>query len=182
MQQPPTLKTSRLLLEPLCIGDAQAIQERFPHWEVVRYLNACVPWPYPDNGALSYLQDHALPAMALGKEWHWTIRLITEPEDVIGCISLMDQDNNNRGFWLSPPWQGQGLMGEACEVVDRYWFQTLQRDCMRVPKAAPNEASRRVSQRGGMTLISRSQAEFVSGSFTNEIWEINREQWLAQRG
>lgn len=181
MQLPPTLETSRLVLEPLCLSDANAIQQRFPHWEVVRYLNVFVPWPYPDNGALTYLQDHALPAMALGTEWHWTIRLITEPDNVIGCISLMDKDNDNRGFWLSPPWQGQGFMGEACEVVDGYWFQTLKREWMRVPKAATNEASRRVSQRGGMTMISCSEGEFVGGTFASEIWEITREQWLAQQ-
>ena len=64
MQAPPTLRTRQLLLLPLTLGDAAAIQERFAHWEVVRYLNAVVPWPYPDDGAQRYVRDVALPAMA----------------------------------------------------------------------------------------------------------------------
>ena len=102
MQAPPTLRTRQLLLQPLTLGDAAAIQERFAHWEVVRYLSAAVPWPYPDDGALSYVRDVALPALARGTEWHWTIRLRSRPDDVIGSISLMDQVDNHRGFWLSP--------------------------------------------------------------------------------
>ena len=159
----PTLHTRRLMLQPLQLGDAPAIQERFAHWEVVRYLNAVVPWPYPADGALSFLRDVALPAIALGKEWHWTIRLLSQPAELIGSISLMDAVDNNRGFWLAPQWQGLGLMSEACRAVDTYWFQTLGRERMRVPKAAPNVGSRRISERGGMRLVSSTESDFVSG-------------------
>ena len=181
MQALPSLHTPRLVLQPLCLADADAIQQRFPHWEVVRYLNDVVPWPYPEDGALSYLRDVALPAMARGEEWHWTLRLLARPDEVIGSISLMDQVDNNRGFWLSPPWQGQGLMSEACKVIDAYWFQTLGRALMRVPKAAANERSRRISERGAMRLVSSEKGRFVSGEFACELWEITREEWLENR-
>ena len=181
MQALPTLHTPRLVLQPLSLADADAIQQRFPHWEVVRYLNDVVPWPYPEDGALSYLRDVALPAMARGEEWHWTLRLLARPDEVIGSISLMDAVDNNRGFWLAPQWQGQGLMSEACEVVDAYWFQSLRRACMRVPKAAPNTGSRRISERGGMRLISSEEKDFVSGRLVSDLWEITREQWLARQ-
>ena len=181
MDAPPTLHTQRLILQPLSLADADVIQQRFPHWEVVRYLNDVVPWPYPDDGALSYLRDVALPAMARGEEWHWTLRLRTRPEEVIGSISLMDHVDNHRGFWLSPPWQGQGLMSEACTVVDAYWFETLGREVMRVPKAAPNAGSRRISERGAMRLVSSQEGSFVGGKFACDLWEITREQWLAHR-
>jgi RimJ/RimL family protein N-acetyltransferase len=39
--------TERLILRPLALADAAAIQELFPHWEIVRYLLNRVPWPYP---------------------------------------------------------------------------------------------------------------------------------------
>ncbi|MGO2450243.1 GNAT family N-acetyltransferase [Pseudomonas taetrolens] len=178
----PTLYTRQLLLQPLTLADADAIQLRFAHWEVVRYLNAFVPWPYPQDGALSYLREVALPAMARGTEWHWTLRLLSHPDNVIGCISLMDEVDNNRGFWLSPPWQGQGLMSEACEAVDSFWFETLGRPMMRVPKAAPNVASRRISVRGGMRRVSSQEKNFVSGRFVCDLWEITRAQWLSRHG
>ncbi|PTT94866.1 GNAT family N-acetyltransferase, partial [Pseudomonas sp. HMWF005] len=56
MEDTPTLYTERLILRPLQLEDAEAVQRQFPHWEVVRYLNVAVPWPYPENGALSYLR------------------------------------------------------------------------------------------------------------------------------
>ena len=181
MQPPPPLQTRRLLLRPLHLSDAPFIQKRFAQWEVVRYLSAVVPWPYPDDGALSYVRDVALPAMARGEEWHWTIRLLSQPDRLIGSISLMDAVDNNRGFWLAPDWQGQGLMSEACEAVDTYWFQVLGRERMRVPKAALNVGSRRISERSGMRLVSSAESDFVSGRFTSELWEMTREQWLARR-
>ncbi|WP_433771149.1 GNAT family N-acetyltransferase [Pseudomonas putida] len=177
----PILYTERLILRPLELADAEAIQQQFPHWEVVRYLNALVPWPYPADGALTYLRDNALPAIARGEEWHWTIRLQSAPDQLIGNISLMNEKDNNRGFWLGPQWQGQGLMTEASEAVTRYWFTTLGRDVLRVPKATNNIGSRKLSERTGMRLIGVDEGDFVGGRFAREIWEITREEWLLQQ-
>ncbi|VVP92279.1 hypothetical protein PS914_03244 [Pseudomonas fluorescens] len=177
----PTLYTERLILRPLELADAEAIQQQFPHWEVVRYLNALVPWPYPADGALTYLRDSALPAMARGEEWHWSIRLKSAPGRLIGTISLMNEQDNNRGFWLAPLWQGQGLMSEASAAATDYWFETLGRSVLRVPKAVPNIGSRKLSQRTGMRLIGTDEADFVSGRLPREIWEITREEWRQQR-
>jgi RimJ/RimL family protein N-acetyltransferase len=181
MEATPTLHTERLILRPLELADAEAIQQQFPHWEVVRYLNEFVPWPYPADGALTYLRDNALPAMARGSEWHWSIRLKSAPEQLIGNISLMDEQDNNRGFWLGPKWQGQGFISEASEAVTDFWFETLGRSVLRVPKAAPNTGSRRLSERTGMRLIHTDEGRFVGGIFTKETWEITREEWLQQR-
>ncbi|KAF1030895.1 MAG: hypothetical protein GAK37_01058 [Pseudomonas sp.] len=181
MAPSPTLYTERLILQPLALDDAKGIQQQFAHWEVVRYLNALVPWPYPADGARTYLENVALPAIAKGTEWHWSIRLKTAPGQLIGNVSLMDEVDNNRGFWLGPQWQGQGLMAEASAEVTRYWFEVLERPLMRVPKAAPNVASRRISERTGMRLIRRDEGQFVEGNFPRDIWEITREEWLASR-
>ncbi len=107
------LETARLLLRPLELADAEAAQKLFPDWEIVKYLAPRVPWPYPDDGALTYYRDDALPAMARGDEWHWSLRLKSDPARLIGVVSLMKGENGNRGFWLGLPWQRQGLMSEA---------------------------------------------------------------------
>lgn len=141
------LETPRLLLRPLDLADAEQAQELFPRWEVVRFLGNRVAWPYPADGALSYYRDLALPAMARGEEWHWTLRLKTAPERRIGNISLPTGLNKNRGFWMGLHWQRQGLMSEAAEAVTDYWFNELDFRVLRVPKAAANIASRPRSQR-----------------------------------
>ena len=174
----PTLVTARLVLTPLQLEDAHAIQTLFPQWEVVRYLDSRVPWPYPDDGALRYVRDIALPAMEAGLERHWMIRLNHEAGRIIGSISLYEQPGNNRGFWLAPEWWGRGYMREACQVIGKYWFETLSRPVMRVPKAVANQASRKISEHEGMRLIERRDGQFVSGPMQVEIWEMTRGQWL----
>lgn len=174
----PSLHTPRLLLQPLQLADAEQIQPLFGQWEVVRYLNAQVPWPYPADGALGYLRDVALPAMAAGQEWHWTLRPMAEPERVIGVVSLMDTPGNNRGFWIAPGWQRQGLMSEACVAVNRYWFEVLQRPLMEVPKALANVASQRLSEREGMRLVATGESDYVCGRLPSLTWALSREEWL----
>ncbi|EIK95958.1 acetyltransferase, including N-acetylaseof ribosomal protein [Pseudomonas sp. M47T1] len=174
---PPILHTERLLLTPLQLSDAPDIQRLFPQWEVVRYLDSHVPWPYPADGAECYVRDIVLPAMAQGRQWEWAIRLRTSPQALIGCIGLMDQPDNHRGFWLAPAWRGRGYMSEACAVVSRYWFHTLDRPVLRVPKAVGNQGSRRVSEREGMRLVGEAQGEFVCGTLRRELWELRREDW-----
>jgi [ribosomal protein S5]-alanine N-acetyltransferase len=109
----PTITTSRLILRPLDLTDVDAVQALFPRWEIVRFLATHVPWPYPTDGALTFIRDVVLPAMRQGTEWHWSIRPKPTPEQLIGVISLRDKPDDNRGFWLDSNWHGQGLMTEA---------------------------------------------------------------------
>jgi RimJ/RimL family protein N-acetyltransferase len=82
------------------------------------------------------------------------------------------RENENRGFWLGLPWQGQGLMSEACNVVTDYWFDTLGFAVLRVPKAAANIASRRISEKKGMRIAATEEREYVSGRLLTEINEL----------
>jgi RimJ/RimL family protein N-acetyltransferase len=177
----PVLETERLWLRPLELSDAEQIQILFPHWDLVQFLAGRVPWPYPSDGALTYCRDIALPASKQGEEWHWTLRLKSDPSRVIGSISLMKAENHNRGFWLGLPWQGQRLMSEACDAVTDYWFDVLKFPVLRTLKAIANEASRRISERQGMRIAATEEREFVSGRLPAEIWEITAEEWHARR-
>lgn len=175
----PTLETSRLVLRPLELADAVQTQVLFPHWEIVRYLASKVPWPYPADGATTYYRDVALPAIERGEEWHWTLRLKTMSAQMIGAIDLRKTENENRGFWMGLPWQGQGLMTEACDAVTDYWFNTLGFPVLRAPKAVSNAASRRISEKQGMRLIGSEERDYVCGRLLSEIWEITAEEWNA---
>jgi RimJ/RimL family protein N-acetyltransferase len=173
----PRLESPRLELRPLELADAAQAQVLFPHWEIVRFIASHVPWPYPDDGALTHYRDHALPAMERGEEWHWSLRLKSDPGQLIGSISLMKGENNNRGFWIGLPWQRQGLMTEAVEVVTAYWFDPLRFPVLRAPKAVLNTASRRISEKTGMRLVALEERDYVGGRFPTEIWEITAEEW-----
>jgi RimJ/RimL family protein N-acetyltransferase len=173
----PSLETLRLLLRPLELADAEQAQILFSQWDVVRFLANRVPWPYPPDGAYAYYRDVALPAMQRGDQWHWTLRLKTAPDQLIGSIGLLKGEEENRGFWLGPKWQGRGLMTEACDAVTDYWFEVLKFPVLRVPKAIANTASRRISEKQGMRIVGTEDRDYVSGRLPSEVWEITVEEW-----
>jgi len=166
-----------LILRPLAMDDAAQIQRIFPHWEIVRHLLNIVPWPYPEDGAIRFIRDVALPAMERGEEWHWTLRLRSQPEEVIGAISLRRSERSNRGLWMGLEWQGQGLMSEAAAWTNDYWFDVLGFEVMRVAKSSGNPSSRRISEKQGMRLIGHDVQEFVSGAAETDLWELSAEEW-----
>jgi [ribosomal protein S5]-alanine N-acetyltransferase len=57
------LETERLWLRPLELADAEQVQPLFARWEVVRFLNDKVPWPFPEDGVRTYYSEVELPAM-----------------------------------------------------------------------------------------------------------------------
>ncbi|MDY1035697.1 GNAT family N-acetyltransferase [Lelliottia sp. CFBP8978] len=175
----PLLTTERLLLKPLQAEDAAQIQTLYPRWEIVRYMVATVPWPYPENGAEYYVNNVALPDVAKGIAWFWTIRRHETPDELMGLICLYDEDDNNRGFWLAPEWQSQGYMREASIAATDYWFNTLNKPLLRAPKAAINARSQRISVSSGMRLVRTEKKAYVSGELESELWEITRDEWNA---
>jgi ribosomal-protein-alanine N-acetyltransferase len=176
-----SLATTRLHLVPLSISDAPSIQRTFPKWEIVRWMDGAVPWPYPEDGAESYLRHVALPAIEAGNGWHWSLRPREQPDLLIGVVCLRDHPDDNRGFWLAPEWQQRGLMTEASDAVTDFWFEVLGREILRVPKAVDNPSSRRISEKRGMRVIARFPKQLVSGVHDVELWEISRDVWREQR-
>lgn len=178
----PTLETPRLVLKPLELADAPQIQRVFPQWEIVKYLDgSVVPWPYPEDGAQTFVRDIALPEVGRGESWYWTIRLKSSPSELIGVISLCKSEAENRGFWLDPRFHGQGLMSEACDAATDYWFEVLKFPVLRAPKAVDNIASRRISEEQGMRLIATQEKNYVCGKLLSETWEITAEEWRARK-
>jgi len=176
----PTLQTRRLTLRPLQLEDAGQVQPLFARWEIVQHLNSKVPWPFPSDGVLTYYRESALPAIARGEEWHWTLRLRSAPRIIIGSIGLM-QGEINRGFWLATEWQGHGLMTEAVIAANDYWFNVLNFPVLRTSKAIANTTSRRISEKTGMRIIATGDYDYVCGQLPSETWEITAEEWRAWR-
>ena len=171
------LQTQRLVLRPLRLADAEEAERLFPQWEIVRFLNAGVPWPWREGLALQQYRDVILPAIERGEEWHWSLRLKDSPDRLIGKISLQKNEWDNRGYWLGLPWQRQGLMTEAVAAVNDYWFDVLGYEVLRAPKAIANIASRRISEKTGMRVIATLERDYVCGRLDAEIWEITAEEW-----
>lgn len=178
-----SLSTARLLLRPLERADAAQIQQRFPHWEVVKYLNHKVPWPYPDNGARDFIEQTIEPEVNAHSMWAWSMREKHAPDTLIGVITLTLSATENRGLWVAPQWQGKGYATEACDAVTEFWFTTLKQPRLITRKCSANLASRKLSQHHGMRLVEQTLADYVSGpQQPTDIWEISREEWQRWQG
>jgi RimJ/RimL family protein N-acetyltransferase len=175
----PEGRTERLILRPLEIADAEQIQELFPRWEIVKYMNGRIPWPYPPDGAFQFLRDVAIPQAERGDGWQWSIRLRAEPARLMGVVGLMKDQDTNRGFWLGLPWHGHGYMSEACVWVNDFWFEKLGFPVLRVAKAVANTASRRISEKQDMRVVEAVERDYVCGRVPSELWEITDEEWRA---
>ena len=145
----------------------------------MKYLNAIVPWPYPPDGVSTFYRSAVLPGMERNEQWHWTLRLKTSPEQIIGAVGLI-VGNDNRGFWLGLPWQRRGLMTEACDAATDYWFDDLGFPLLRVGKAIANTGSRRISEKQGMRIVAVEERDYVCGRLPTEVWEITAEEWRAR--
>jgi len=178
----PVLETARLILRPYEARDVPAIQRIFPQWEVVRWLHAGIPWPYPDDGAATNMAQ-CLEQRARGERFFWAITL-KGSDDLVGRIDLWPFDGEKRdmrGFWLDPALHGRGLMTEAAEAVTGYAFQVLEWPFLYLTNAVANRASARVKEKQGAELIAVEPRDYVSGPGESQIWRLNREAWLARR-
>jgi RimJ/RimL family protein N-acetyltransferase len=179
----PVLETRRLVLRPLVPADAPALQRHFPRWEIVRHLNARVPWPYPDDGAEQFIAL-CRAEMARGQKHHWSIRHKDGPDELIGGIDLWPDDGKSRdmrGFWLDPEFHGWGLMTEAADRVTDYAFRDLGWPHLWMSNAEANRASARIKEKQGARLVGFAPSRFVDGESRRMVWLIERQAWLRVR-
>jgi ribosomal-protein-alanine N-acetyltransferase len=179
----PTLQTSRLILRPLALSDAAAIQRQFNNWNIIQNLATVVPWPYPDDGAETFVKLQ-LGKIAAGEEiYQWVLVLRSGDGEAIGNIHFrpgLDVPKGNRGFWLAEPYWNRGLMTEAIMAVNDFAFRTLGVESFYVCNVASNTASRRVKQKTGAEFVGYIELSHHNGQSKSEQWKVTRENWLGR--
>ncbi len=169
------------MLRPLAPSDAPDIQRHFDNWNIIRHLARVVPWPYPDDGAETFVKLQ-LEKIAAGEDlYHWVLALRSGNGEAIGSIHFRpraDSPKGNRGFWLAEPYWNQGLMTEAVAAVNDFAFTTLGIESFYVCNAATNVASRRVKQKTGAEFIGYIELAHHDGQSRSEKWRVTRESWL----
>jgi RimJ/RimL family protein N-acetyltransferase len=179
----PTIQTRRLILRPLALSDAPAIQRHFNNWNIIKNLASVVPWPYPDDGAEPFIKLQ-LEKIAAGEEiYQWVLALKSGDGEAIGNIRFTpgpDQPKGNRGFWLAEPYWNEGLMTEAIAAVNDFAFRTLAIESFYVCNAVSNVASRRVKQKTGAEFVGYIEIPHHNGQTKSERWRMTRESWLGR--
>lgn len=177
----PTLETARLILRPLSMSDAPAIQRHFNNWNIIQHLAQVVPWPYPEDGAVTFIARE-LERVAAGEViYNWMLVLRGGDGEAIGNIRLrpwVDDPKGNRGFWLAERYWNQGLMTEAVAAVNDFAFRVLGVDVLHVCNAVTNEASRRVKEKTGAEFVGYVELSHHNGQTRAERWRVTRKNWL----
>jgi RimJ/RimL family protein N-acetyltransferase len=180
----PRLETDRLILRPITLTDAPAIQKHFAHWEIIKNLSTDVPWPYPDDGAETFIREVLLPRME--KKWNyvWAITLKSTTEEVVGIVDfgLEKCEGGDRGFWIAQEHQGKGFMTEAITATNDFLFFNQGIERFIVGNASENEASRRVKEKTGAKYLRTINLPHHNGKNETQLWEITKENWVKTRG
>ncbi|MGH1455366.1 MAG: GNAT family N-acetyltransferase [Alphaproteobacteria bacterium] len=176
----PILKTPRLILRPITIDDAPEVQKNFNNWNIIKYVTA--PWPYPDDGARTQIQD-VLSEVQKGNQLSWVI-ILKSTKEFIGRIDYcrLAEKNPKRGFWLAEPFQGKGFMTEAVCITQDYMFNQCGLEKITVRNLKGNVSSRRVKEKTGARFIG-NKTEIVRGKeFKCDVWEVTKESWEEAKG
>ena len=119
----PILKTERLFLRQLTIGDDKAIATLRSDDTINKYLER--PKTTNTTQAVEFINKINL-SISKNDSFYWAI---TFKNKLIGTICLWnisrDGLNIEIGFELLPDFHGKGLMQEALAAVIKYTFQTL---------------------------------------------------------
>jgi ribosomal-protein-alanine N-acetyltransferase len=182
LPETPRLETERLVLRPLRIEDAPAIQQHFAHWEMVRHLVARVPWPYPADGAEINVRE-CLAKRERGEQFYWAMTLRDGDGELIGRIDLRPDAGVGamRGFWLAQEYWGRGLMTEAADAVNAYAFEVLDWPFIDVSTNAANLASQRIKEKQGFTPVGKATDSYVEGIREKAYWRLTQADWRARR-
>jgi RimJ/RimL family protein N-acetyltransferase len=174
-----TFETERLILRPITKQDFPSYQKNFADYEVIRFLAASVPWPYPENGAEFFIKQMILPHQGIDR-WCWGIFEKNNLNEVIGAVDLWRIPNPaNRGFWLAHRHWNKGYMTEAVTPVMNYAFSELGFEELFFSNALGNTQSRRIKEKTGAKLTGIRVEVFVDPKFTKaENWHQTKKNWI----
>jgi ribosomal-protein-alanine N-acetyltransferase len=178
---PATLRTARLLLRPFAPADATAVH-RYVSDRDVAAMTASIPHPYPDGGALTWIEQQARAAER-GESVVFAVTIA--PHGVVGAVGLHPETAHAKaelGYWIGKPHWRHGYATEASQAVVRFGFEELHLERIHARFMTSNEASRRVLQKLGFTregLLRRDLFRF--GEFVDcELWSLLREEFAAR--
>jgi RimJ/RimL family protein N-acetyltransferase len=175
----PILHTERLTLRPITLEDAPSLQAGFGTWAVIQNMSTQAPWPYPEDGALHWLQHNVLTAYRDRSKAYWAITERDQPETAIGVIEIREDDGSgNRGFWIAEEHWGKGYMTEAVSVVTDWVFAHTSLQELIVYNVVTNIGSRRVKVKTGAEFVRHVDMEHHCGETVSEMWRIRKEAWL----
>lgn len=162
----PTLKTERLLLRPLRVGDCFDMYDYAKRADVTKYLT----WSPHDSVEhtkeyLKYIVEH----YRLGDFYDWAV-VVANEDRMIGTCGFtrfyFQHDAAEIGYVLNPDYHGKGYATEAVTRVLDFGFDNLLLNRIEAKYMVGNDASRRVMEKCGMRFEGVRRGEMlVKGTY-----------------
>jgi RimJ/RimL family protein N-acetyltransferase len=150
MNEHPVFETTRLILRPFTLDDANDVQ-RLAGEKAIADTTLNIPHPYENGMAEEWITTHR-KQMAAGEVAVFAIGL-REGKALVGAIGLTIHQQFNRaefGYWIGCSHWNKGYCTEAGKAVFRYGFETLNLNRIFAFHMTRNPASGRVMQKLGM--------------------------------
>jgi RimJ/RimL family protein N-acetyltransferase len=148
-------ETERLIIRRFTLEDANSVYECCNDYEVIK-TTLGLPWPYTKKIAESWISKLS-EREEIGTSYEFAICFKENPNKVIGCISLMDINNNAKraemGYWVGRKYWKQGIATEAAKFMINYGFEFLGLNSIIARYFDINPASGKVMQKCGMKFV-----------------------------
>jgi RimJ/RimL family protein N-acetyltransferase len=147
------LETERLRLRPFRLSEADRLCALINDWDVVKWLNHRIPFPYGRADAEAWIAhvrgQHATPLP------HTFALALKDGDALIGCIGLDEVRGRlaQIGYWMGKPFWGHGFATEAALAMSGFAFAALDLACLHAGVARANHRSARALAKAGFSPI-----------------------------
>lgn len=169
--QPPTFESSRLVLRPIQLSDAESI------FEYAKNPNVCLYtlWEAHQSvqDSLNYIKDYIFNYYSKGVPEPLGITLKENPQKVIGTVGCFWTSKQAKAMELAyaigeEHW-GKGLVAEASKIMIEYCFKEFSLKIVQARCKVENKSSARVMEKIGMNY----EGTLKSAIFhRNKFWDM----------
>src|SRR5215831_16778922 len=150
---PPLIRTHRLLLRPHAPGDGPALKAAVD--ANLEHLQRWMDWAMHEPSSLNVIEDRItifVERFETGPDWGYGIRLITDPDVIIGGCGIHARIGMNAleiGYWLDSKHTGRGYATEATAALVKTAFSLPMIERVEIRCDPANVASAAVPRRLG---------------------------------
>ena len=156
------IKTERLVLRQLTLGDAKAFSELASDYDIAK-MTGSLPHPMPLFSAefkIMYLRRQKQRNLA------YPYAITQDGGELMGVMDLFRNAPDavlEIGYWIGKPYWGQGLSTEAAQAILQEARKTLGVKALKAGVFADNPASLRVLEKLGFKTTGEEEMYFSMG-------------------
>ena len=185
MENLPTLKTTRLILELPRWQDIPNIVKYARH-EAISANTLTFPNPYEEKDAVFWINT-AWQGLKDKSKYVFGLRLKATDEFIggMGLHTSLHSDRAELGYWIAAPFWNQGYATEAAAAVLKFGFETLGLHKIHASHFLHNPASGKVMIKNGMIKEGEQKDHLKKGDqylslalyrLTREEYDVNHER------